>query len=81
MSDKNDAPWNATLDEKVGWCMWNIMQIKKQLEGQSVPSKPWYTSVGIWVGIISVIVILGMIYVFYLVDKVGYGIILPQWMR
>lgn len=76
---EDDAPWKAPLDEKVGWCMWKIMEIKEQLEKQSIPkpNKPWYTSIGIWIALILFVIMIVMIYLFYLTE-IGWTVSMPK---
>ena len=65
------------LEDKVNWCINKITKIEKRL---NVNNKPWYKSVGIWLAIVSVVLMLYIIYMFYMTEH-GYGIALPQWMR
>lgn len=74
---------NASIYEKVDWCIYQITELDKRLDklAKSVPIKPWYTSFGIWLAIILVLLALLIIYVFYL-STLGYTTpYLPNWMK
>ncbi len=57
-------PDNAGIEDKVNWCMLKICELYSN-QGDSLPSKPWYTSVGIWFSLLLAILMLYGIYLLY----------------
>ena len=78
-------PQNASVYDKVDWCICQILDINEKLDKLINPppiaSKPWYTSSGVWFAIVLTLLVLAIIYIFYL-STLGYTTpYLPSWMK
>ena len=56
-------PDNASTEDKVNWCMLKICELYSN-QGNP-PSKPWYTSFGVWFALFLAILMLYGIYLLY----------------
>lgn len=73
---------NRDIYKELDYCLSKIEELEKKLNNISkpLPNKSWYKSIGIWLSIILIVLMLIVIYIFYLTN-IGYGIILPAWMK